>query len=239
MILAAGLGTRLRPLTDSIPKALVNVGNKTMLEHVAQRLVDAGADRLIINVHHHADAVIHFLGETDLGARVEISVEDEQRLETGGGVKHARQHFRRDAPFFLHNADVMSSIDLRALYQDHLASGAFATLAVRPVETARYLIFDRAGLCGYGAADKHATSGSDNLIRDVDGPVTRYDFCGIHVIEPRIFDAFTEDGAFSIINTYLRLAREGEVIRPFVSTAPWIDIGTHERLEEAQRMFGR
>lgn len=239
MILAAGLGTRLQPLTDNIPKALVRVGQTPMLEHVARRLIEAGADHLIINVHHHADQVRAFLDEVDdFQVPLDVSVEPDRRLETGGGLKHAAGFFRRDAPFFLHNSDVMTDIDLRALYAAHLDSDAVATLAVRPLETPRYLIFDDTGLCGFSSAGKHDAEGEDRLVRETEGTLRRYDFCGIHAISPRIFDLMTEEGAFSIITTYLRLVRDGERILPFVTDATWIDVGSHERLEEARNRFG-
>src|SRR5690554_6233542 len=143
MILAAGLGTRLQPLTDHLPKALVRVADRPMLEHVARRLIDAGADHLIINVHHHADQIIDFVEDAErFGVHLDVSIEEDQRLETGGGLKYAERFFRKDAPFFLHNSDVISQVDLEALYRAHTESDALVTLAVRPLETARYLIFD-------------------------------------------------------------------------------------------------
>jgi N-acetyl-alpha-D-muramate 1-phosphate uridylyltransferase len=238
MILAAGIGTRLQPLTDHTPKALVKVGSRPMLEHVARRLVEAGVDHLVINVHHHADQIIDFLRAVDsFGIRVDVSEEPEQRLETGGGLKHAGHFFEKDQPFFMHNSDVMTGIDLRALYDAHESSGALATLAMRPLETARYLIFDDDGLCGFSSASKHDSEGSDRLVRETRGELVRLDFTGVQVISPRIFDLMTEDGVFSIINVYLRLAREGERIDHFVTDALWIDIGDHDRLEEARRAF--
>lgn len=238
MILAAGLGTRLQPLTDHMPKALVRVGDQPMLEHVARRLVDAGADHLIINVHHHAEQIIDFLAEVDsFGVRVDISEEPERRLETGGGLKHAQKYFDRKEPFFMHNADIMTGIDLRALYDAHLESGALATLAMRPHETARYLVFDDDGLCGFSSAGKNDTGGEDRLVREKRGELVRLDFTGIQVISPRIFDLMSEEGVFSIINVYLRLSRDGERIDHFLTDARWIDIGDHDRLEEARRAF--
>jgi N-acetyl-alpha-D-muramate 1-phosphate uridylyltransferase len=238
MILAAGLGTRLQPLTDHTPKALVRVGDKPMLEHVARRLVDAGADHLIINVHHHADQIIDFLSDVDsFGVKVDISEEPEHRLETGGGLKHAQQYFRKEEPFFMHNSDVMTGIDLRALYDAHVESGALATLAMRPLETARYLVFDDDGLCGFSTAGKDDSKGEDQLVRDTAGELVRLDFTGVQVISPRIFDLMSEEGVFSIINVYLRLSREGERIDHFLTDARWIDIGDHDRLEEARQAF--
>ncbi len=236
MILAAGLGTRLRPLTNDIPKALVPVGDRPMLEHVARRLLDAGATRLVVNVHHHADQIERFLDARGrFGAEVFVSDEPDERLETGGGLKHAARFFEKKAPFWMHNSDVFTDIDLRALYDAHVASGALATLACRAAETPRHLTFDARGdLCGFGLAD-----GSERFVREPEGAAERLDFCGVQVISPRIFELMTETGVFSIINTYLRLSKTGERIMPFrVDGATWIDIGSFERLEEARQRFG-
>ncbi len=235
MIFAAGLGTRLRPLTNEIPKALVEVGGKPMLERVAERLIAAGAGRLIINVHHHAEQVVRFLEEVDnFGIEVQVSHEPDEALETGGGLKHAEPLFNKRAPFIIHNSDIYTNINLEELYRAHRKSGALATLAVRHVETPRFLAFDEAGsLCGYG--DKE---GTEHLVKDPDGEIEHLDFCGVQVVSPRIFDLMTETGKFSIINTYLRLSKEGEQIRPHrVDGATWIDVGKPERLEEARAMF--
>lgn len=231
MILAAGHGTRLRPLTNHTPKALVEVGAVPMLEHVARRLVAAGATRLIINVHPHADQIHAFVKEREgFGADVVISEEPERALETGGGLKHAAHLFAKDAPFLVHNVDIFTDLDLRALYDAHAVSGALATLAVRPPETDRYLLFDQGNLCGY------AVGGQEYFIREPAHTPTPLDFCGVQVLSPRIFDLMTESGVFSIINVYLRLVRAGERVVPFhVPDARWIDIGTLERLDEARQ----
>lgn len=235
MILAAGLGTRLQPLTHEIPKALVEVGGKPMLERVADRLIAAGAGRLIINVHHHADQVMQFLEEMDnFDVDVRVSHEPDEALETGGGLKFAEEHFDKRAPFFIHNSDIYTNIDLGELYRAHVEAGALATLAVKPAETPRYLVFDEEDrLCGYG--DKE---GTEHLVVEPAGIVEHLDFCGVQVVSPRIFDLMTESGKFSIINTYLRLSKEGEQIRPHrVDGATWIDVGKPERLEEARAIF--
>lgn len=236
MILAAGLGTRLRPLTNEIPKALVPVGDRPMLEHVARRLIDAGCDHLVINVHHHADQVIQFLEEHGhFGIDVDVSIEPDHALETGGGLENAADLFRKKEPFYMHNSDIFTNIDLPKLRQAHIAAGdVLATLAVRDVETNRFLLFDeKEDLCGFG--DKE---GKEHVVREPHGAMTRYDFCGVQIISPRIFDLMTETGVFSIINTYLRLSKQGERIRPHrVDDAYWIDVGNHERLEEARALY--
>jgi len=232
MILAAGRGTRLRPLTDATAKPLLEVGGKTLLEHVACRLVDAGADRLIVNVHHHAEQIERHLEGLELGVEVRVSREPERALETGGGVLHAAPLFRRDEPFLLHNADVISDIDLRGLVAAQRDGDALATLAVHERETSRFLLFDRAGLFGW----ENVSSGRSERVRDPNGEVRRFAFAGIHAIAPRFLDLLEERGAFSIVAPYLRLSAAGHRISPHeVTGARWFEIGTPERLEAARR----
>lgn len=235
MILAAGLGTRLRPLTNDKPKALVDVGGRPMLERTARRVVDAGFDHLVINVHHFADRVKDVIEEKDgFGTEVDISHEVEQNLETGGGIKHAEPQFKKEEPFLVHNVDILTDLDLKALYDAHDESGALATLAVRPVETDRYLSIDERGhVVGYGDPE----TGEEHLVTDPQGETTKADFIGVQVISPRIFELMNEEGVFSIINVYMRLiAEEDETVHTHrADDALWIDIGTHERLEQARR----
>ncbi len=237
MILAAGLGTRLRPLTDTKPKALIEVGGVPMLERVARRLVAAGADRLVINVHAFADQIAAFVEEKDgFGVETRISHEAERPLETGGGLLRAAPLLKAEAPFFLHNADVLTDLDLGALYAAHRSHpDALATLAVRPAVTKRTLAFDAEGrLCGY----RRRADGQEVLVRDPAGDrAEHFDFCGVQVVSPRLLALMTETGVFSIVNVYLRLVQAGEDVRLYRigEGAAWIDIGTPERLEKARR----
>jgi MurNAc alpha-1-phosphate uridylyltransferase len=237
LILAAGLGTRLRPLTDHTPKALIDVGGVPMLERVARRLMAAGADRLIVNTHYLGEQIERFLAERD-GFGVEWAVSQEPGdapLETGGALVEAEPLFRKHASFFLHNADVLTEIPLGEMYAAHRESGALATLAVMDRETSRHLLFDDRGLLGRTDAKK----GIDLRVRDAVGEVRKLAFGGVHVISPRIFGRLTERGAFSILDPYLRLAGEGETILPFrVDACTWIDIGSPAQLEEARRRVG-
>jgi NDP-sugar pyrophosphorylase family protein len=234
MILAAGLGTRLRPLTNDKPKALVDVGGQPMLERTARRVVGAGFDHLVINIHHFADRVKETIEEKNgFGAEVSISHEVEDNLETGGGIKHAEPQFKKDGPFLVHNVDILTDLDLKGLHDAHDESDALATLAVRPVETDRYLSIDERGhVVGYGDPE----TGEEHLVTDPQSETTKVDFIGVQVVSPRIFDLMTEEGVFSIINVYMRLIREeGETVRTHrADDALWIDIGTHERLDKAR-----
>lgn len=236
MILAAGGGTRLRPLTDTVPKPLIEVGGMTLLEHIARRLVAAGADRLIVNVHHHASRIERHLASLELGADVRISREEEQPLETGGGVLHAAPLFRRDGPFLVHNGDVISAVDLAALLEARAASGALAALAVHQRDTSRFLLFDDAGLLGW----ENEATGRSGRARASSGDVRRFAFSGIHAIEPRFLDLVHDRGVFSIVDAYLRLSAMGERIVPHdVTGASWFEIGTPQRLAAARRALDR
>ncbi|HEX7071047.1 MAG TPA: hypothetical protein VF190_09585, partial [Rhodothermales bacterium] len=198
---------------------------------------EAGADRLIINVHHHADQIRAFVeSRRGFGVEVRFSHEQASPLDTGGGLKHAAGHFRMDSDFLLHNVDVLSEVDLLSLWRRHVEQEALATLAVRPSVADRYVLAsDDGAYCGYGSE-----SGGDHVCGEpfCQPPFRRVDFCGIHVISPRIFDLMTETGVFSIIYVYSRLAGAGHRIRTVdVGDAWWMDIGTHESLEAARRHF--
>lgn len=237
MIFAAGLGTRLAPLTDRMPKALVPVGGVPMLERVARRLIAAGADRLIINTHHFAEQIVAFVSErSGFGVEVRFSPEPEAPLETGGGLRRAATLFRRDAPAMLHNADVWTDAPLEHMYRAHLARRPLATLAVMDRPASRYLYFDDIGLCGR----LDTRSAEETWARPPEGGVSRLAFCGIHVIEPALLDrpALHRDGAFSVIDVYLRLAAEGHALVPYsLDGWSWMDIGSPGRLAEAERFF--
>ena len=235
MILAAGLGTRLRPLTDDRPKALVEVAGRTLLEITLLRLRGFGVREVIVNVHHFGDMVVDYLKKNgDFGMRVEISRE-EVLLDTGGGLKKAAWFFLEgsgDEPFVLHNVDVISTIDLGRMAQFHRENQALATLAVQDRETSRYLLFDEQGqLCGRRAGRDAAPE----MVRDA-GEVQALAFSGVHLISPQFFSRMTEDGIFSIIPTYLRLAGLGEKILAFrADEYYWRDLGKPENVGLAAR----
>src|SRR5712692_7117625 len=219
MILAAGLGTRLRPLTDHRPKALVEIAGRTLLEITLSRLLAFGIREVIINVHHFADAILDYLKTNDnFGIHIEVSRED-VLLDTGGGLKKAAYFFLEDSkrlsePFILHNVDVISTIDLGRMVQFHTENQAFATLAVQNREASRYLLFDRQlQLCGRrtGQDGKPELVGSSSEPQAV-SESQALAFSGIHVISPRLLNRITEEGVFSIITSYLRLAAGGEKI---------------------------
>jgi NDP-sugar pyrophosphorylase family protein len=241
MILAAGLGTRLRPLTDDRPKALVEVGGRTMLEITLARLRDFGIRDVIVNAHHFTDMVVEYLKENDnFGMRIEVSRED-VLLDTGGGLKKAAWFFLEDSnlgdePFILHNVDVVSTIDLRRMAQFHAERQALVTLAVQDRETSRYLLFDEhLQLCGRRAG----RDGNAELVRAAH-QTQAVAFSGIHAISPRFLRMMTEEGAFSIISTYLRLAAQGERVLAFrADEYYWRDLGKRENVAQAEKDLRR
>jgi NDP-sugar pyrophosphorylase family protein len=241
MILAAGLGTRLRPLTNDRPKALVEVGGRTLLEITLARLRSFGVREVIVNVHHFADMVVDYLkAKNNFGMRIEVSREA-ALLDTGGGLKKAAWFFLEDSadradPFLLHNVDVISTIDLARMVEFHREHHALATMAVQERETSRYLLFDeQLRLCGRRAGQNAAPE----LIRDCQ-QVNALAFSGLHVISPRVFSLMTEEGAFSIVPTYLRLAAQGENILGFrADEYSWRDLGKAENVAQAERDVAR
>jgi NDP-sugar pyrophosphorylase family protein len=235
MILAAGLGTRLRPLTDNRPKELVEVGGRTMLEITLARLRAFDVREVIINAHHFADMILEYLrANNNFGMRIEVSRE-EILLDTGGGLKKAAYFFLEnshdfESPFILHNVDVISTIDFRRMVQFHNENRALVSLAVRDRETSRALLFDeQLQLCGRRSGHNHgkAVGRSPQQAQ----PLA---FSGVHIISPRLFGMMSEEGIFSIITTYLRLAAQGEKILAFrTDEYYWRDLGKPEDLIQA------
>jgi len=242
MILAAGLGTRLHPLTDTTPKALIHVRGRPLLAHVMDRLVAVGATRVIVNAHHHADQIGAFLdGHAPPDVEVSVSPEPDGPYDTGGGLLAAAPLFRREGTFLLHNVDVLSRIPLDMLLAAHRAAGRrapeapVATVAVQARDSRRQLLFDDLGLMGWENRDGRGTVLAAERVREPVGAVRGWSFTGIHAIDPTIFDLAERRGVFSIVTWYLDLARRGHRILPFdASGYPWIDVGTRERLAEAE-----
>ena len=235
-MLAAGLGTRLRPLTDNRPKALVEVAGHTLLEITLRRLREFGIRDVIVNVHHFSDMLVDYLKKNDdFGMQVAISHEEEL-LDTGGALKKASWFFSEDAaggePFLLHNVDVLSTIDLGRMVEFHRRHQALATLAVQDRETSRYLLFDEEHrLCGRQTG-RHQPP---EIVRR-SGSTKTLAFSGVHVISPRFLSLITEQGVFSIITSYLRLAAQGEEIIAFpADDYYWRDLGKPESLAQAEQ----
>jgi NDP-sugar pyrophosphorylase family protein len=238
MILAAGAGTRLKPITDKIPKALVEVNGRPMLARVLDRLIEAGASRVVVNTHHHEEQIREYIRNYRPGdAEIVISPEPDGPYDTGGGLFAAAPLFREDQPILLHNVDVISSIPLDEIVATFRAQAPLASVAVMNREADRRLLFDNAGLLGWENSGSDRAPVGSRLVREPVGELQSMAFSGIHVIDPRIFSSTDRTGVFSIVTLYLELAATGHKILPVdVSAYEWIDIGTLEKLEEAERM---
>lgn len=236
MIFAAGMGTRLRPLTDTLPKALVPVGDKPMLAHVIERLKSFGFADLIINVHHFADLVLQFLQQQhNFGINIQISYEPDLLLDTGGGLKQATWFFDDGQPFLVHNVDIFTDLDLGDFFQAHLQSQALATLAVKKRPGSRFFLFDQHGiLCGW----KNTKTGDTKIPRATpESELTPLAFSGIHVINPEIFALMPDESVFSMTPFYLNLAPTHAIQAFRHDHSIWVDIGRKESLAEAEELL--
>lgn len=234
MIFAAGLGTRLKPLTDHMPKALAPVAGKPMLEHVIEKLKTSGFDEIVINVHHFANQIIDFLKAKDnYGIKIWISDETDELLDTGGGIKKASGYF--DEPFLAHNADILSNVDLKAMYDYHLKSDNDATLLVSPRKTVRYLIFDENNhLQGWVNKDTMQTKPKGFVYQPE--VQKEYAFGGIHIISPTLFNYMGDEwtGKFSLMDFYLNTCHKAHLGNYIKEELQLIDIGKPETLAQAE-----
>jgi N-acetyl-alpha-D-muramate 1-phosphate uridylyltransferase len=233
MIFAAGLGTRLRPLTDSIPKALVKVAGKPMLEHLISKMKAHGVQRIIINLHHFDEKIRAFVaGKNYFGLEIHFSSEPQMLLDTGGGLKNAAHLFDHTKPVLLHNVDVFSNVDFGKMMQHHLKQNALATLFVQKRESSRYFLFDEnMRLAGW----RNAKSGEEILVRN-QGRFGEFGFNGIHIISPEIFKLITEKGKFPIVPVYLRLAQRHFIGGYRDDAVAYIDAGKPESIALAGRI---
>lgn len=230
MIFAAGLGSRLGKITNDLPKCLVPVAGRAMLEHVVERLKTFGVDQVMINLHHHAEKVKKYVVDRGcFGIEVSFSFE-EKLLNTGGGLKQAQEFFHDQEDFLIHNSDVFSDIDLNLLLQSRRDSGAVATLAVMRREADRQLVFDQSlKLVGW----RKVSSGQSDLFETPYSPVY-CGFAGIHAASSQLFEIINrQEGVFGIISSYLLAVRSGQLITglPFDNSF-WIDVGSPENLQE-------
>ncbi len=233
MIFAAGLGTRLRPLTSEKPKALIDLAGKSLLQRAVDKLTHAGIRYIVINIHHFPTLMREAIAALEThGAELVISDESECLLDTGGGLLQAAEFLHGEEPFVVHNVDVVSDINLGQMYQEHIGNNALATLAVSKRETSRYFLFHDNRLCGWENIHTKA------LIQcyQAEKPAQRMAFSGIHIISPRIFDLMKRTGVFSINKVYLDLAREHNIMAFEHDPAFWADVGSLEKLERAEML---
>ncbi len=241
MIFAAGLGTRLRPLTNDRPKALVEVAGKPMLQHVIEKFIAVGVTEIVVNVHHFADKIIDFLADNNnFGITIHVSDERERLLDTGGAILKARQWLYGNEPFMVHNADIITDLDLLALEKSHVESGASATLLVAPRETSRYLLFDEnMKLQGWQNVSTGDKIPADILPEDYQSLA----FGGVHILSPSIFktlETYSEDEKFSIVSFYVSACRN-LLINGYLSPVPyhWLDIGKPETIHQADALLSQ
>lgn len=231
MIFAAGLGTRLYPLTSDRPKALVEVAGKTLLQRAIEKVSSAGYNELVINIHHFGDQIISYLkANNNFGQSIAISDERGELLDTGGGILKAAEWLDGNEPFLVYNVDVLSTIDLDLFRKYHLERGGVATLAVRDRSTARYLAFDESmQLTGW----KNIQTGEEILSANNPFHILLA-FSGIQLIDPGIFNLITETGSFPIIRLYLRLAVNNPIFGYHDQSSLWMDLGKPEEISEAE-----
>lgn len=239
MIFAAGLGTRLRPITDTIPKALVPIAGRPILEHVIKKLKAAGFNEIIINVHHFGQQIIDFIqANNNFGITIHISDERDMLLDTGGGIKRAIESFPSDEPILIHNVDILSDIDLNKLYRFHIESGNDATLMVSQRDTSRYLVFDnRNRLNGWININTGETKPEGFKYNpDINN---KYAFSGVHVVSKSIFNFMGNKwtGKFPIMDFYLNECNTATIGACFKSEIKLIDIGKPNNLEKAEEFI--
>jgi NDP-sugar pyrophosphorylase family protein len=234
MIFAAGLGTRLRPLTNDRPKALVEVKGTALLAITIKKLIHFGVDEIIINIHHFSEKIENFLRENDnFGIRIVTSHEAEKPLETGGGLKKAAWFFEDSEPFIVCNADILSNIDLGKMYKKHVASGALATYAIQMRDTSRYMLHDTEGvMCGW----MNTKTKTVRIGRPAES-LGMFSFSCFHVINPVIFETTPPEEFFTIIEWYLRICDQHLIMGYRHDDDIWCDIGSPETLKEAENII--
>jgi len=232
MIFGAGLGTRLRPITNDIPKALAPVHGTPMIEIIIRRLINHGFRDIIVNVHHFADKVVDFLDSMNrFGVNIQISDETDQLLDTGGGLKKASWFFDDGQPFLVHNVDTLTDIDLVDFVKYHKKNRAMATLLVRHRPGSRFFLFDHhKRLCGW----ENVITGEKIIPVKAAAALEQIAFSCLHVVNPEIFKLMNTDKAFSIIETYLSIASDHKITGYVDDESYWIDIGTPEKLKRAE-----
>jgi NDP-sugar pyrophosphorylase family protein len=231
MIFAAGLGKRLGIITESIPKALVDINGKTALQLAVEKCSKHGFDDILINVHHFADMVeaevVHLI---NIGFKITVSDEREMLLETGGGLYNARGFFD-NSPFLIYNVDIISDLDLSALYRYHLKMKGLASLAVRNRPGNRFYLIDNSGrICGW----RNNATGEEILTLKNPGELTEIAFSGLHIVEPEIFN-YMNEGIYTMTDLYLRLSDNHKIFTYRDDSGYWGDIGTPESLEYARK----
>ncbi|SHJ39347.1 Nucleotidyl transferase [Tangfeifania diversioriginum] len=233
MIFAAGLGSRLKEETQNKPKALVEIGGKTLLQHAIEKLKKEGISEIVVNVHHFADLMINYIESNDFGLPVTISDETHELLETGGGLKKAAPLLTGNEPVLLYNTDILTNLNIQKVTENHKKSDALATLVVRKRKTQRYFKFDQnQRLVGW--INKETGETKISLPQNFE-KAREMAFSGIHVISPEIFNYFPRHQRFSMTTWYLQLAKNYSIKGFFDTSDFWMDVGKPEQLNEARK----
>lgn len=232
MILAAGLGTRLKPLTDETPKALIEVNGRTLLEIAIRNLIENDFHKIVINVHHHSEKVKQFINSNTFAADIIISDETDLLLDTGGGIKNALRYFE-NSPVLVHNVDIISNLDLNEFYNYHLSDDSLASLVVSKRVSSRYLLFnDENILCGWEDVKKN-----EKIVVKESPTYQQLAFNGIHIINPELIKKFPDEKVFSVIKAYLNAAVEEEINAYLCNDIKWLDVGKIDSISKAEELI--
>ena len=235
MILAAGFGTRLKPFTDTHPKALAIVSGKTILQRNIEYLASFGIQEIIVNVHHFASQIFDLIkANNGFGSTISFSDERDEVLETGGGIKKAAWFFKeKDEPFVVMNVDVLTDMNLKKMIAQHKKEMPLATLAVSSRNTSRYFLFDELDhLIGW----KNEKTGEQRMSRETN-KYWQKAFSGIHIISPQIFSLMKLEGKFSMVDVYLELAKTHDITAFDHSNSKFIDVGKPQSILKAEGIF--
>ena len=234
---AAGIGSRLKPLTDYCPKALIEIGGKTLLEIAIDKLAGLGAKRIVVNVHHHANMMLDFIQQHHWPTEVLISDESDQLMDTGGGLKKAANFFFSNEPILIHNVDILSAIDLKQLEKQHSDSKSIATLAVSQRNSSRKLLFNKQNqLVGW----RNDTTGETKWSMQTEKDTCSLSFSGISIVDPLLISLLpTANKPYPIIPAYLEIAKNHRISYFKHDSKSWLDVGKPETLAQAQHFLSQ
>ena len=231
MILAAGKGSRLRPLTDNRPKALVEIAGQTLLDRNICKMISFGIKHIVINTHYLGEQIHDYVKQQNYNADIYFSDEIENLLDTGGGLLAAEKYFTKTAPILLHNVDIISDIDFKNGENELKKQNALSLICVSERKSSRHLLFDEThNLCGRDNENNNTSTLIENR-----SPKYKYAFSGIHFIDPQIFNYFTMNGSFSIIDQYLEIAKQQQILPYLHEASTWFDVGKIEEISEIEK----
>lgn len=231
MILAAGKGSRLRPLTDNRPKALVEIAGQTLLDRNIRKMISFGIKHIVINTHYLGEQIHDYVKQQNYNADIYFSDEIESLLDTGGGLLAAEKYFTKTAPILLHNVDIISNIDFKNGENELKKQNALSLICVSERKSSRHLLFDEThNLCGRDNENNNTSTVIENR-----SPKYKYAFSGIHFIDPQIFNYFTMNGSFSIIDQYLEITKRQQILPYLHEASTWFDVGKIEEISEIEK----